>query len=72
MSEPKTSRVRRFMKEVGVEMQKVSWPTKQELTGSTVVVLVITLLLTLYVGVIDYGCKQLVNLLVSLGAGGAG
>ena len=42
-----------FLKEVRVELTKVSWSTRQELLGSTAVVIVITLLLAVFIGVID-------------------
>jgi preprotein translocase subunit SecE len=67
MAESLMGRIRRFFKEVKAEMQKVTWPSKDEIIGSTIVVITITLLLTLYVGVIDLGCTKLVQLLLAFG-----
>ncbi|MCM8799837.1 MAG: preprotein translocase subunit SecE [Candidatus Omnitrophica bacterium] len=42
-----------FFKEVKIEMTKVSWPTRQEVWGATVVVIVITSILALFIGIVD-------------------
>ncbi|RKY30042.1 MAG: preprotein translocase subunit SecE [Candidatus Omnitrophota bacterium] len=42
-----------FLTEVKVELSKVSWSSKQELFGSTLVVITITFLLALFIGVVD-------------------
>lgn len=42
-----------FLKEVKVELSKVSWSTRQELIGSTSVVIIITALLALFIGIVD-------------------
>lgn len=43
-----------FVREVKVELSKVSWSTRKELLGSTAVVIVITLLMAVFIGVIDW------------------
>ncbi|TSA54002.1 MAG: preprotein translocase subunit SecE [Planctomycetaceae bacterium] len=58
-------KIGKFIGQVSVEMKKVAWPSKPELIGSTVVVLVSTLLLALYIGVADMFLSRFVNLLVS-------
>ncbi|MGE5315608.1 MAG: preprotein translocase subunit SecE [Acidobacteriota bacterium] len=42
-----------FFNDVYKEMGKVTWPTKQELRESTVVVLVVCLLISAFVYVVD-------------------
>ena len=42
-----------FLKEVRVELGKVSWSTRQELMGSTVVVIVTTAIMAVFIGLID-------------------
>jgi preprotein translocase subunit SecE len=42
-----------FLKEVKAELGKVSWSTRQELIGSTLVVIVITFIAALFIGIID-------------------
>ncbi|MBM3335406.1 preprotein translocase subunit SecE [Candidatus Sumerlaeota bacterium] len=42
-----------FLKEVRVEIQKVVWPSKQEVYGATFVVLIAVVILTLAIGIED-------------------
>uniref|UniRef100_A0A7C4XKJ9 Protein translocase subunit SecE n=1 Tax=candidate division WOR-3 bacterium TaxID=2052148 RepID=A0A7C4XKJ9_UNCW3 len=42
-----------YIKNVYNEMRKVTWPTRNELTGSTVVVIVISALVALIIFVLD-------------------
>lgn len=44
---------REFVKDVRLESAKVSWPTRDELRDSTVVVLVTVLLVAAFIGVMD-------------------
>jgi preprotein translocase subunit SecE len=46
-------RMREFWKNVGVEITKVSWPTRDELRASTIVVIVTVLIVAAYIGVVD-------------------
>lgn len=46
-------RMREFWKNVGVEITKVSWPTRDELRASTVVVIITVLIVAAYIGVVD-------------------
>ena len=46
-------RIRVFLKEVRAELRKVAWPTRAELLGYTVVVLVAVVVLTSYVFGLD-------------------
>lgn len=51
-----------FLSSVRTEMKKVSWPTREELLGSTGVVMVVWILLSLYIfasdNVLQYVVKQ--------------
>jgi preprotein translocase subunit SecE len=58
------SKITNFITEVKVEMQKVSWSTKDELIGSTVVVIASTLLLAMFIGVIDIVLSKCINLIL--------
>jgi preprotein translocase subunit SecE len=54
---------RQFLMDVNKEMKKVSWPTREQLRESTVVVIVTTLIFTAIVFLIDTGMTQVMNLL---------
>ena len=45
--------MREFVKDVRLESAKVSWPTREELKDSTVVVLITVLLVAAFIGVMD-------------------
>ena len=54
----------RWATDIISELQKVTWPTKQELIGSTAVVIVVSLILVVYVGLVDFGLRQVISLLI--------
>lgn len=54
-----------FFKDVKLEMAKVSWPTKDELIGSTVIVLVSLGILSLFIGVCDLFLSNIVSIIMS-------
>jgi preprotein translocase subunit SecE len=47
-------------------VERVTWPTSQQLQQSTVIVLVATLIITLMVTLMDFGSAQLLKLVYSL------
>ena len=57
---PLLKRITQFFHEVRVEMKKVSWPTRDQMTAFTVVTLVTSLALTGFVFALDFGLKELV------------
>ncbi|MCM8765269.1 MAG: preprotein translocase subunit SecE [Candidatus Omnitrophica bacterium] len=52
-----------FLKEVKVELSKVSWSTRQELIEASWVVIVITSLLALFIGVVDILLSKILSLI---------
>ncbi len=56
-----TTQVREFLKDVRVESSKVSWPTRAELRDSTIVVIVAVLLVSFFVGVVDFILQQVMR-----------
>jgi len=54
--------VREYMKDVRAELTKVSWPTREELRDSTVVVIVTVLLVAAFIGIVDQGLNRVVAL----------
>jgi preprotein translocase subunit SecE len=47
------AKVRQFAQEVQLEMKKVTWPSREELRGSTMVVIVMVILVSIFIGVVD-------------------
>lgn len=56
-----------FFREVKVELQKVTFPTRQETVGSTLVVLVLTVIVAVYLGFSDWVLAQIVRMLLHVG-----
>jgi preprotein translocase subunit SecE len=56
-----------FFREVKVELQKVTFPTRQETVGSTVVVLVLTVIVSIYLGFSDWALAKIVKMLLAIG-----
>ncbi len=52
-----------FFTEVNKEMRKVSWPTREQLRESTLVVIVTCLIITSVVFVIDQAMAQIMKLI---------
>ena len=48
------NRVKNFFIEVRAEMQKVTWSTREELIGSTGVVLATMFFLSVFIGIADF------------------
>ena len=55
--------VREYLKDVKGELTKVSWPTREELRDSTVVVIVTVLLVAAFIGIVDQGLNRVVALI---------
>ena len=47
------NKVKEFLKEVRSEWNKVSFPTRQEVVGTTVVVVIASLIMSVYLAVAD-------------------
>ena len=55
----------KFLRDVRVEMGKVTWPTRKDLAQSTLVVLVAVAIATAYTGVLDFVFAKAVDLVVN-------
>lgn len=54
-------KIKDYINDVNKEMKKVSWPTREQLRESTIVVLVTTAIITAFVYVIDLVMSTLVK-----------
>lgn len=50
-----------FLREVRVELKKVTWPSRKETIASTSVVLVTVFIVALYLGLVDLGLSRLIR-----------
>lgn len=58
-------RIKQFLKEFRIEMKKVSWPTRKEVTASTWVVIVVVIVVSFYLGLADLVFSKLLRLILS-------
>ena len=54
-----------FLKEVKAELLKVSWPTRDQVIKLTIVVVVVSFAIGLYIGGLDLAFTKLTDLLLS-------
>jgi preprotein translocase subunit SecE len=55
------NKIKTFVNEVVREMKKVSWPSKDQLRESTIVVVVTTIIITTIVWIIDMGMDSVIK-----------
>ncbi|MFC1858993.1 preprotein translocase subunit SecE [Thermodesulfobacteriota bacterium] len=53
-----------FLREVKVELKKVTWPSRKQTIGSTVVVIILVLIVSIFLGVVDIGLSNLVRVVL--------
>ena len=58
--------LREYVKDVRVEMTKVSWPTREQLRQHTMVVIVMVFMVAVFVGVVDRGLSFAFEALLKL------
>ena len=58
------AKIKKFLTEVRLELSKVSWSSRKQLAGATGVVVVLTLILTVYIGIVDLGLSRLLTFLI--------
>jgi preprotein translocase subunit SecE len=56
------NKVKEFFREVKIEVKKVVFPAKDELVGSTWVVIITVVIISVFLGVIDLGLSKLVGM----------
>ena len=58
------AKIKKFIGEVLAEMKKVSWTTRRELVDSTLIVILSSFLLGIFVGVIDFAFSKGVAVII--------
>lgn len=53
-----------FLKDSKAELKKVKWPTRKELLASTIMVVILTLIVAFYLGIIDFGLIKIIKHIV--------
>jgi preprotein translocase subunit SecE len=66
-SKRRTNPVTRYLRETIAELRKVNWPTRQEATQLTTIVLIVIVFMSSLLGVLDFLFARLFGFIVSLG-----
>jgi len=53
-----------FFRETQQELKKVTWPSRKQAVGSTVVVIILVMIISLFLGVVDIGLSNLVRVVL--------
>jgi len=54
-----------FLREVRVELKKVTWPNRKQTAGSTVVVIILVFILAAFLGLVDFSLSKLVQVVLA-------
>lgn len=57
-------RVKEFFQEVAAEFRRVTWPSRNDVAASTMVVMVVVFVLAMYLGAVDVGLSRLVEVIL--------
>jgi preprotein translocase subunit SecE len=57
-------KIKKFLKEVKVELTKVTWPTPSELRATTTVVIITSFIMAVFIGIVDLGLAQIIGVLL--------
>jgi preprotein translocase subunit SecE len=57
----KIYKIRQFIREVKIELKKVTWPSRTQTMGSTAVVIVLVMIISMFLGLVDVGLSNLVR-----------
>lgn len=58
------SRIKSYFRKTWAEIKKVRWPTRKEAMNLTGIVLAVTITMSIFLGLIDYGFAWLFRLIV--------
>lgn len=53
-----------FLREVKMELQKVTWPSRKQTIGSTAVVIILVIIISVFLGVVDLGLSNIVRVVL--------
>ncbi|MBT9440116.1 MAG: preprotein translocase subunit SecE [Desulfobacterales bacterium] len=53
-----------FLREVKVELKKVTWPTRKQTIGSTLVVIILVMIISFFLGIVDIGLSSLIGVVI--------
>lgn len=55
-----------YLKDVRSEMAKVSWPSREEITGATTLVVILSIIVAICIKIFDLALSSFVNFILNL------
>ena len=55
------TRALQFLREVKIELKKVTWPSRKQTLGSTLVVIVLVFIISVFLGIVDIGLSTVIR-----------
>jgi preprotein translocase subunit SecE len=59
-------KIGRFLREVRVEMEKVTWPGRDEVRAATIVIIALVVIMSAFIGAVDFLVSRLIELFFRL------
>ncbi|MDD9303677.1 MAG: preprotein translocase subunit SecE [Desulfobacter sp.] len=59
------TRAAAFVREVKIELEKVTWPTRKQTTGTTIVVILFVFVVAAFLGLFDFSLSRLVQVVLT-------
>lgn len=53
-----------FLREVKIELKKVTWPSRKQTMGSTLVVIILVMIISLFLGMVDFSLSKLMQIVL--------
>jgi preprotein translocase subunit SecE len=53
-----------FLREVKIELKKVTWPSRKQTMGSTLVVIVLVMIISLFLAMVDFSLSSLMRMVL--------
>lgn len=65
-NQKKQGGIRRFYRETVGELRKVTWPTREEATNLTIIVIIVTFGMSAFLGIMDFLFTRLFALIIGV------
>lgn len=59
-------RIGQFLREVRAEMEKVTWPGRDEVRAATIVIIALVVIMSAFIGAVDFLVSRLIELFFRL------
>ena len=59
-----TEKIKQFLTGSKIELKKVTWPTPKQTLASTSVVIIVVIIVSTFLGIVDFGLTKIVKLVL--------